>query len=367
MNISVGLVGLPNVGKSTLFNALTKSSIPAENYPFCTIDPHVAVTIVPDSRLNSLKKIYNSQEIIPTYIEFVDIAGLVKGASKGEGLGNQFLSHIKAVDMVAHVLRCFDDASIINTQSDVNPVRDFNIIYGELALKDYESAAARMQKLDGLIKKTPAGKQADAFALEKTQLTAFMLAVENDQLKEAAELARACELVALSFLVAKPFMILCNVAELDMTDPMANPYVKQVKAHFSDVSVVTVCAQFEKDLAGLSLEEKDEYKSMFGVSGSAIDDIITAAFSNLNLISFFTCGPKEIHAWAIENGWTIKKAAGRIHSDLERGFISATIFSWADMHHYKSENEIKLAGKMKTVGATYIVQDGDIVTVHFNV
>ena len=224
-----------------------------------------------------------------------------------------------------------------------------------------------MQKLEGLMKKTPAGKQADEFALEKIQLKEFMTAIENDQLTEAAEKARASQLLPLSFLVAKPFMILCNVAELDMTDLMANPYVKQVKAHFQNVAIVPVCAQFEKDLAGLSLEEKDEYKSMFGVTGSAIDDIISTAFSNLKLISFFTCGPKEIHAWAIENGWTIKKAAGRIHSDLERGFISATIFSWPDMSHYKSENDIKLAGKMKTVGATYIVQDGDIVNVHFNV
>jgi GTP-binding protein YchF len=367
MNIKAGCVGLPNVGKSTLFNMLTQAGIPAQNYPFCTIDPHVAMTKVPDERLEKLRTYYHSKEIIPAHVEFVDIAGLVKGASKGEGLGNQFLSHIKEVSLIIHVLRCFDDENIINTQPTVDPIRDFEIILFECAQKDLESAEQRKEKINQMLKKQQQQKDINALQEEKQLIEKFIDSINTMDFKQAAEYAKDNILAPYRFLLAKPYIVIANLSEKDVAHPEKNIHIKNLQSYFKGQSLIPLCIALESELDEMNKEDQELYKAEYNLKALGLERIIRTTYDHLGLISFFTCGPKEIHAWTITKGTTIKEAAGEIHSDLEKGFISAQVIHYQDMEAYQSEPKLKEEGKVKTVGHTYIVTNGDIVQIHFNV
>lgn len=368
MNIKAGLVGLPNVGKSTLFNALTNAGIPAENYPFCTIDPHIAVTEVPDERLNKLKLIYNSQKIIPSIIEFVDIAGLVKGAASGEGLGNKFLSNIKEVALIIHVVRCFEDSSIVNTQSKINPIQDFETILLELALKDLENCKNRLQKISILIKKTNE-KEKEVLNEENIDLINLINLIDNFNINSAIEVSKKNSLKFLSLLLAKPFIIVANISELEIKNPYKNIHVKSLIEKFSEDIIIPISIKIESEFSLFDEEIRCQFMKDFEITETerGINKLIKKSYNKLSLITFFTCGPKEIHSWTIKKGTNIKSASGEIHSDLERGFISATVISYDDINLLGSEFLVKNSGKLKTVGGSYIVENGDILNINFNV
>ncbi|HMK32945.1 MAG TPA: redox-regulated ATPase YchF [Nitrosopumilaceae archaeon] len=368
MSIKAGLVGLPNVGKSTLFNALTKSSIPMENYPFCTIDPHEAITQVPDLRLEQLRKIYNSGKIIPATVTFVDIAGLVKGAATGEGLGNQFLANIREVDLILHVLRCFEDPNIIRS-TDVDPISDFEIIMAELMLKDIESIDNRIPKVEKSLKGKLNSAEQKNFNDELTLLKELRIALENGNAKEAKELISNTIAKTIPLLSTKNFLVIANIAEGELEDKQyhKNLHYQALVKHFGENIVVPISARVEYELTQMESSEAEEFMSMLGISEPGLDTIIRKTYDNLGLITFFTCGPKEIHAWPIRKGISIRHAAGEIHSDLERGFICAETFNYQDLIALKSEAAIKTAGKLRIEGQNYLVQDGDIVHIRFNV
>ena len=369
MSIAAGLVGLPNVGKSTLFNALTKSQVPAENYPFCTINPHTACTVVPDDRLEKLQAIYKSQRIIASTVDFVDIAGLVKGAASGEGLGNQFLSHIRAVDLILHVVRCFEDPLVTNTEADVNPLVDFDIISTELMLKDLDSVNKRKLKVAHLlksVKNNPA--ELKKLTREAEILTEIEHALDAYDRKKVTELAqeRATEADLLS---AKKFLIIANLSETDISNNnyQNNKHYQALIQKFGQDTVVPVSAKIEYELAQLSDEDAQDMANMLEIPERGLDRVIHKTYEKLGLITFFTCGPQEIHAWPIKAGTTIRKAAGEIHSDLEKGFICADVFNAQDLLQLGSEAKIKDSGRMRIEGQDYIVRDGDIVNIKFNV
>jgi GTP-binding protein YchF len=367
MSIKAGLVGLPNVGKSTLFNALTRSQVPAENYPFCTIEPHTAVTPVPDPRLEQLKIIYLSEKIIPSTATFVDIAGLVKGAASGEGLGNQFLSHIRQVDLILHVVRCFEDPEIIRSSANIDPVGDYEIIISELMLKDLETAVNCMPKIEKQIKTCSNAVEKGALQTDLDLLTKLRAALDKTDLIAAKAYGEQLNpTLSTLFLSIKNFLIIANIAENDIEQGENNPAVQTLIAKFGKERVIVVCAKIEQELSQLDHEEAAELMGMYGLQKPSLDLIIQKTYANLGLITFFTCGPKEIHAWPIKNGTKIRNAAGEIHSDLERGFICAEIFNCTDLFSTKSIAKLKETGKVRTEGQDYLVQDGDIVLVRFS-
>ena len=366
MGIKAGLVGLPNVGKSTLFNALTNSTIPAENYPFCTIEPHMAITEVPDDRLVKLKTLFGSGKIIPGTVTFFDIAGLVKGAASGEGLGNKFLSNIREVDLILHVLRCFEDPNITHTDADINPVEDFEIIVAELILKDLETVEHRKEKTQKLLKaaaKKPAELkilQAELEDLEKIQK-----ALNDENIEEINKISKKLEHIQL--LTPKEYLIIANMDEHTISDYQTHHLYKSIENKFDKKKIIPVSAKIEQELSQLSHVEAEEMMGMIGISELGLDNIIKKTYDNLGLITFFTCGPKEIHAWPIKKGITVRKAAGEIHSDLEKGFICAEVYNCQDLFDLGSIAKLKEAGKVRTEGQDYIVHDGDIINIRFNV
>ncbi len=363
----MGIVGLPNVGKSTLFNAITRAGAQAENYPFCTIEPNVGVVDVPDARLAVLHEMYQSKKTTPAAVRFVDIAGLVKGASKGEGLGNKFLEHIRQVDAIAHVVRCFEDADITHVEGAVDPIRDIGIITTELCLADLETVEKRREKLLRAMKSGSKEAKAEAPLLERvaSSLSEGRPARQLDFSEEEAALLRE-----LTLLTMKPTLYVANVAEDEAaTAEKENPFVQRVKEYAAaeGAEVVAISAKVEAEIAELSGEEAKEFLAAIGLAESGLDRLIKKAFSLLNLMTFLTAGPDECRAWTITRGTTAPKAAGKIHSDIERGFIRAEIVTYDDLVAAGSTAAAREKGKVRLEGKEYIMQDGDVTYFRFNV
>ena len=369
MGLQVGIVGLPNVGKSTLFNAVSAAGAEAANYPFATIEPNVGVVAVPDERLTRLAKLAKSARIVPTSVEFLDIAGLVKGASQGEGLGNQFLSHIREVDAIVHVVRCFDDDDIVHVDGSVDPVRDVEVIDTELLLKDLETIEKRAVSA---AKSARGGDKHAKYELDVIErLKAHMEAGQPARALPADEEARGVYR-ALGLLTAKPVLYAANVSEEDLAGPggkhvaALRELAEKEGAEVID-QLVVVCAEAAAQIAELDPSERAEFLSDLGLERSGLDQLITAAYRLLGLITFLTAGPQESRAWTIRAGTKAPRAAGEIHSDIERGFIRAEVISYADYDALGSEQAVKDAGKLRVEGKEYVLQDGDVVHFRFNV
>lgn len=365
--MKLGIVGLPNVGKSTLFNSLTKAGAESANYPFCTIDPNVGIVPVPDERIQVLGKLYDSEKIVPATVEFVDIAGLVKGASKGEGLGNQFLANIREVDAIVHVVRCFEDSNIIHVDGSVDPARDIETINMELIFSDLEVLERRYSRV---VKSAKNDKQA---AKEAELLQRLKEHLESGKMAKTFALADEEEQEFYSqynLLTGKPVIYAANVKDEDLADEGgSNAYVQSVKAlaEQEGSEVFVICAQIEQEIAELEEEEKKEFLEELGLQESGLEKLIRASYHTLGLISYLTAGPKETKAWTITKGMKAPQAAGKIHSDFERGFIRAEIVSYSNLTECGSFNAAKEKGLVRSEGKEYVVQDGDVVLFRFNV
>ena len=363
MSVKCGIVGLPNVGKSTLFNALTEAGIQAENYPFCTIDPNVGIVPVPDPRLDSLADIVQPQKVLHTTMEFVDIAGLVEGASKGEGLGNKFLANIRETDAICMVVRCFDDDNVVHVAGSVDPLRDIEVINTELALADLESVEKGIQRAAKVAKSGDKEAKAKLVVLEavQKQLDGGGMAINMDLDEE-----QLAQIYDLHLLTVKPVMYVANVSESGFEN---NPYLDVVakRAEEEGAQVVAVCAAIEAELTELDAAERKEYLDELGFDEPGLNRIIRAGYKLLNLQTYFTAGVKEVRAWTTKIGATAPQAAGEIHTDFEKGFIRAEVVSYNDFVSFKGENGAKEAGKLRLEGKDYIVHDGDVMHFRFNV
>ncbi len=366
MSLKAGIVGLPNVGKSTLFNAITKKNILAANYPFATIDPNVGMVTVPDERLAFLEDLYLPKSTVPTTFEFTDIAGLVKGASKGEGLGNKFLSHIREVDAIVEVVRCFDEANITHVEGKTDPIRDIEIINVELILADLEIILNRLNKI---MKKAETTKDKKAVA-EVAMLTKAKENLEKNIPLRLVDFSLEEKILMknFSFITLKPLIYVANILEDDVVLG-ENNYTKLVSeyAQKEQTSVIVMCCKMESELSELNDDDKKVFLQELGIHSSGLDRLIFASYSLLGLETFFTAGSDECRAWTFKKGANAKACAGLIHSDIERGFIKAEVMSFDDLYQYKSELKVKEAGKLRLEGKDYLMQDGDIVYFRFNV
>ncbi len=366
MALKAGIIGLPNVGKSTLFNAITKKNILAANYPFATIDPNVGIVVVPDKRLDKLNEMYNPERLIPTQYEFIDIAGLVKGASRGEGLGNKFLSHIREVDAIVHVIRCFEDKNIIHVEGDIDPLRDIDIINIELIMSDLEIIENRISKIEKKAHTT--NNKDDLFELATLEKAKSLLDKEIPLRLGVFDDKELLVLKTFNFISLKPLIYLANISEDDLMGN-DNKFLNELMNISSKekVPVIPMCAKIESELIDLNDEEKDKFLKDLGIEMSGLDRLIQVTYKLLGLKTFFTVGKDEVRAWTFKDGMKAPECAGIIHTDFQRGFIKAEVMSYEDLINYGSELKVKEAGKTRIEGKEYLMQDGDICYFRFNV
>jgi len=366
VKMKLGIIGLPNVGKSTLFNAITKAGAESANYPFCTIEPNVGIVSVPDERLERLAEMYNPKKVTHTTIEFVDIAGLVRGASKGEGLGNKFLSHIREVDAIIHVVRCFDDPNVTHVDGSIDPIRDIETINLELIFADIEMVEKRIEKVKKL------AKSGEKKYLEELEfLNGVLRHLESNQPARSMSIDTEWKkyFEGLFLLTSKPLLYCANISEKDLSDTAGNRYLKELEAYAEreHAEVMVICAKIEEEIVQLDDDEKELFLSELGINESGLERLIKKSYKLLGLISFFTAGEKEVRAWTIVNGTKAPQAAGKIHSDFERGFIRAEVVSYDDLIKAGSYNAAKEHGLVRSEGKDYVMKDGDVTLFRFNV